>query len=197
MRRLRLALGGGGKASNVETLELTHGGYSMPRIFPYRTYTNKEPTLIKNCVYCNDGIIAENTSEEASLLLDEPTYHYKTGDIEYPDQIWIWVPPAMSWLRNRDRVLRPGDDENEEVYRYVALWAELSQQRGRNVPQGEINEHITQNSMWDSFPNMRSMNLHNPALESIPGITPTHYSMISRLGVGHGSGHPLTDYKRY
>ena len=169
----------------------------MPEVFLYHNYTSKDPTLINNCAYCDGGIIAKDTSEEASIRLDEPTRHYKTDEIEYPDQVWVWVPLAKSWLRNRDRVLRVNSDEKEEIYRYVALSIELSQQRGREVPQGEVNEYITQNCMWGEFPNMRSMNLHNPALESIPGITPGYYAMISQLGVGHGSGHPLTNYRRY
>lgn len=170
----------------------------MSRILNLTGISQRVPLEPENCRVVGRLVIAVDTSVEASFRLTEPTLHFKTRKVTYPDQLWTYVPAATCWLRNRDREI--GDctpDELIEVYAYIAISVQIGDRTGPGSLQGDVNQYITENGLWDRFLNMRSMNLHNPKRPRIRGIKPQFFARVSAMGVGHGSGHPLTHHEPY
>ena len=64
--------------------------------------------------------------------------------------------------------------------------------------QGQINNYISQNNLWDNFPTIRAYNTHG-SIENIKGITPHAYARVCELlGMSISTnGRPLVDSERY
>lgn len=61
----------------------------------------------------------------------------------------------------------------------------------------EVNQHITDEEMWDEFEELRSLNDHGYR-NKIRGIAPRYFAIVcSALEITAGDGEPLIDYERY
>ncbi len=61
----------------------------------------------------------------------------------------------------------------------------------------EVNEHISDNNLWDNFTNIRSRNTHESGYVT-DGILPVYFAIVSEvLDSDEHSGSPLKDSEHY
>ena len=82
--------------------------------------------------------------------------------------------------------------EENEVNQYIKIYIDNGFQE-----HFEVNRYISQNNMWDSFPNIRSLNDHAHNKE-IPGVLPKFYAIVcKRLGIDGAGGVALDKAEHY
>ena len=82
--------------------------------------------------------------------------------------------------------------EEKEVNQYIKIYID-----NRFQEHFEVNTYISQNNMWDLFPNIRSLNDHAQNKE-IPGILPKFYAVVcKRLDIDGAGGASLDKAKHY
>jgi len=82
--------------------------------------------------------------------------------------------------------------ETAEITEYTRIYRENSFSK-----HFEVNNYITENGLWETFPMIRSLNDHGVNKE-IPGIEPKYFRIVCQLlGVSGEDGLPLDSYRKY
>lgn len=82
--------------------------------------------------------------------------------------------------------------EEKEVNQYIKIYIDNGFQE-----HFEVNNYISQNNMWNLFPNIRSLNDHANNKE-IPGILPKFYAIVcKKLDIDGAGGAALDKSEPY
>jgi hypothetical protein len=83
-------------------------------------------------------------------------------------------------------------NENEEINKYISVFGDQG-----FTKHTDVNNYITENSLWDEFKTIRSLNDHGK-YHGIEGIQPKYFEIVcSILKISGEGGAPLDSYKRY
>lgn len=82
--------------------------------------------------------------------------------------------------------------EESQVLEYIKIYKNESFEK-----HWETNNYITNNNLWDSFSEIRSLNDHGDH-KRIPGILPKFYRIVCEiLNIGSSNGAPLDKSEKY
>ena len=82
--------------------------------------------------------------------------------------------------------------EIQEINEYIKIYHENG-----FAKHYEVNEYISTNSLWEQFPNIRSLNNHGDH-KDIEGIQPKYFEIIcQQLKISGENGLPLDAYRQY
>lgn len=83
-------------------------------------------------------------------------------------------------------------NESEEINKYIGIFREQG-----FTKHTDVNNHITESSLWDEFKTIRSLNNHGKH-DDIEGIQPKYFEIVcSVLRISGEGGAPLDSYKKY
>lgn len=98
----------------------------------------------------------------------------------------------MAFIVKQKHSNRLNSAEEKEVTNYIKIYMDNG-----FTEHFEVNTFISQNNMWDLFPNMRSLNDHAENKE-IPGILPKFYAIVcKRLDIEGAGGASLDKAEHY
>lgn len=82
--------------------------------------------------------------------------------------------------------------EQREIDEYIKIFKRFNFRKHH-----EVNNYISENELWNRFPNIRSENTHeNGAV--VDGISPKYFAIVCRLvGMEYGGGSNLIKSERY
>jgi hypothetical protein len=83
-------------------------------------------------------------------------------------------------------------EERNEINEYLKIFRDNSFSK-----HFEVNQHISDNNLWERFPTIRSLNDHG-SYKEIPGIQPKYFEIVCQLlSVGGEGGLPLDAFRKY
>ena len=82
--------------------------------------------------------------------------------------------------------------ENDEINKYISIFCDQG-----FTKHTDVNNYITENSLWDEFKTIRSLNDHGK-YHSIEGVQPKYFEIVcSILEITGEGGTPLDSYRKY
>ena len=131
--------------------------------------------------------ISRLTWQELQLLMPE-------GADRFSKMVLLYQKYASSTASNSTQVngVLLSKSENEEINKYISVFRDQG-----FTKHTVVNNYITENSLWDEFKTIRSLNDHGKH-HDIEGIQPKYFEIVcSILKISGEGGAPLDSYKRY
>ncbi len=98
----------------------------------------------------------------------------------------------MAFIEKQKKFKKLTSAEEDEISHYIKIYIDNGFKEHY-----EVNSYISQNNIWDSFPNIRSLNDHG-VHKKIPGILERFYAIIcKRLDIEGAGGTPLDKAEHY